>query len=237
MDSEQDPEQGPNTTARPQVDRVAPPAYDNFHAGLGNTGLPIPPPATNGKFYFESQAEETIELGLCPEPPYHPNGDTGPGPQTWFARLKFKCDNVPQLMREGLHWSLDNVQWEDGYMDLKDRLPEPQSILDKIINRYCLGYDLTHTRHYFLRDLQVPSRWIAHLQVHAGDIKDLSDIRLENISIDNICYTYAFSVGENKNIYGYETWDLESSFNAVYDDTPLEGWWPWPKKDRRRRLA
>ena len=120
-----DSEQGPDATAQPEVDRVAPPAYDNCHVGLGNSGLPIPPPATSGKLYFESQAEETIELGLCPEPPYYLNeniGNNGPGPQTWFARLKFKCDNVPQLMREGLLWTMFNEKTNTRFRIKRVRL-------------------------------------------------------------------------------------------------------------------
>ncbi|KAI1088528.1 hypothetical protein F5B19DRAFT_496328 [Rostrohypoxylon terebratum] len=148
--------QGPDTTHQPKVDRVAPPAYDNCHASLGNSGLPIPPPATRGDFYFKSEMSECIELILCPRPPSRPNGQAGPGRQTWIARLIFKCENVPQLMREGLHWSLDNVQWEDGYFSEEDE-DEDEDDGDEI-DDYIRDQGLTKTRHYFLRDLQAPQR-------------------------------------------------------------------------------
>ncbi|KAI0896278.1 hypothetical protein F4806DRAFT_496394 [Annulohypoxylon nitens] len=223
--------QGQDTTHQPKGDRVAPPAYDNRHASLGNSGLPIPPPATDGKFYFKSKMKENIELCLCPRPPLRPNGQAGPGRQTWFARLNFKCDNVPQLMREGLHWSLDNVQWEDGYFDDED---EDDEIHDDVINDYIWEHGLTRTRHYFLRDLQVPRRWIAHLQVHAKHLRILSNLRLENLSPDNIFTANAWSNNGSKVIYVYASHTLENSYNAIYDDMPMGGWWPWPKKEERQ---
>jgi hypothetical protein len=43
-----------------------------------------------------------------------------------------------------------------------------------------------------------------------------------------------YARGENK--YGYEVyfwskWRPEWNYNALYDDMPMEGWWPWPKKE------
>ena len=30
-------------------------------------------------------------------------------------------------------------------------------------------------------------------------------------------------------IYNYRKDKPEESFNAIYDNMPLEGWWPWPR--------
>ncbi|XDG04639.1 hypothetical protein ABKA04_004254 [Annulohypoxylon sp. FPYF3050] len=217
MDSNPDPN-SPNSS---QAD-VAPPAYDNPHARLRNSTQPAPP-ATNGKFYFENQTEETIEIGICPDIPGTPRA------LQWYARLKFKCDNVPQLMREGLYWSLDNVQWEDGYINTHG-LPEPNNEDDKEMNDYVLYKGLKYTRNYFLRDLQVPSRWVARFQIHAPTLKTLGDMRLENLSMEDIHYVRAWSSGRKGLIYGYEAKHPQNSYNVIYDDMPMEGWWVWPKK-------
>ncbi|KAI1408196.1 hypothetical protein F5Y13DRAFT_205053 [Hypoxylon sp. FL1857] len=185
-----------NSEPDPNGTDVAPPAYDNLHAGLGDSGLPMPPPATHGQFYFEKQISEAIELA--------------------YAR------------RSLTYWSLDNVQWEDGY--ISKTLPEPNNEYDKFMNQYLIEKGLMVTRHYFLRDLQVPSRWVAHFQIHAATVKVLTNMRLENLSTDNIDFAHAWSDGRQRSIYQYRRSHPEGCYNAIYDDMPMGGWWPWPKK-------
>ncbi|KAI1209807.1 uncharacterized protein F4807DRAFT_91105 [Annulohypoxylon truncatum] len=207
---------GPGTTHSPMAE-VAPPEYCN---------LPVPPPATHGQFYFETQTKETIEIALCPDPPNTPRAPL------WYARLFFKCDNVPQLMREGLYWSLNNVQWEDGYISA-DGPYEPHNELDGTINEWLQSKGLKLSRNYFLRDLQMPCRWVARFQIYAAEFKTLADVRLEELSMDDIRHTFAWSVGGKEYVYGYQALQPEQSYNAIYDDMPMGGWWPWPKKETR----
>jgi hypothetical protein len=30
-------------------------------------------------------------------------------------------------------------------------------------------------------------------------------------------------------VYTYSAFQLVKSINSIYDDIPLDGWWPWPK--------
>ncbi|KAI2463929.1 hypothetical protein F4781DRAFT_425944 [Annulohypoxylon bovei var. microspora] len=220
---------------------IAPPAYDHHHEStgrIGNNTLPIPPPATHGKSYFDNETTESIELDLRADCPYpDDNGSTtgsfSPPPTIlspfWCARLIFKCENVPQLMREGLYWSLSNVQWEDGF--ITSYAPAVNNSFDEIMNEYCLEEGLMYTRHYFLHDLQVPPRWIAHFQIHADTIRLLADLRLESLCKEHVYHAIAWSFGRQETIYRYDKSDWEGWYNVIYDDMPLEGWWPWPKKE------
>ncbi|OTB05700.1 hypothetical protein M426DRAFT_21730 [Hypoxylon sp. CI-4A] len=198
---------------------LPPPLYDNLHAGLGNSGLPIPPPATAGKFYFDNPTKETIQLWFRLD-------EDAPDGESRLVRLAFKSDKVPQLMREGLHWSLDNVRWEDGFLCKIDAMKNAPSHLVK----YLLDEDLTVARSYFLHDLHVPSRWVAHLQVFASSIKLLSKTRPEHLTMESIETAHAWSVDDQR-IYQYNKACPEEACNAIYNDMPLEGWWPWPKKN------
>ncbi|KAI1210178.1 uncharacterized protein F4807DRAFT_460009 [Annulohypoxylon truncatum] len=202
-----DLEMSSNRSSQPTAD-VAPPAYDNVHASVGNN-----------------------ELRLCPNPPYLTEKEVKEQ-GSWYARLIFKTDNVPQLMREGLHWSLENVRWEDGYIEAtpaeSDRTPP-----DKEQIKYCNKLGLIKTRHYFLCDLQVPSQWVAHLQVYAAKNRVLANMRLGNLSRKNIYAAYAGCVDREQYIYLYDSFRPETWYNAIYDDMPMRGWWPWPKKKKR----
>lgn len=55
-------------------------------------------------------------------------------------------------------------------------------------------------------------------------------IKPSNLSIQMVYDAWAWSIND-KIIYEYTSWKPEDNFNAIYDDMPMEGWWPWPKKE------
>ncbi|KAI1826729.1 hypothetical protein F4861DRAFT_43275 [Xylaria intraflava] len=177
-----------------------------------------PGPPTSGKFYHEDKRQILIQFIYCPDPSLRPET------QDWEAVLFVKCSDVPRLMREGFHWNDENVVKEDGYIDKTPRQ------YHRATARYRGSY-----RHYFLTDLQKPPRWVATLQVLASKLEALSRFRLDELSRENTYSASAYSQsGPNqpaKDIYSYHHQSPASHINAIYDDRPLEGWWPWPRKD------
>ncbi|CAJ2511221.1 Uu.00g068460.m01.CDS01 [Anthostomella pinea] len=132
------------------------------------------------------------------------------------------CEDVPRLMREGFHWTVANVIREEGFV-------EDSPALERGWNGTKGGVPFLRSRHFFLRDLQQPPRWTAHLHARAPNDAILSSIRLEKLSVDTINVAAAWSLG-SKLIYFYNIANPQDAFNAIYDDMSMEGWWHWPRK-------
>ncbi|KAI2640149.1 hypothetical protein GGS21DRAFT_505438 [Xylaria nigripes] len=132
--------------------------------------------------------------------------------QDWLARLMVKCGDVPRLMREGFHWDSGNLVHEDGYIMYR-RLDEDNS---------------GNTRFYFLKDRQYPPRWTASLEVHASCVETLYRFDLDQLSREIIFFAAATSQAGDS-IYQYYHHSPAYSFNAIYDDMPMEGKWPLPR--------
>ncbi|KAI1655186.1 hypothetical protein F4813DRAFT_368013 [Daldinia decipiens] len=198
---------------------AAPPAYESLNTSDQQPHRVVPP-ATNGKRYFEKETKSHIAFCFSPDP-------TKPYPtQLWSAQMIIKCDNVPQLMLEGLRWTTDSVLWEDGYVaEISAAYMHIKTFED-----LCEA-GLTWTRHYFLQDIQQePPRWIAHLQVHAETCKTLAGIKLGELSIQNVVSAYAWG-SRREYIYSWIKKKPWEAYNAIYDDMPMDGWWPWPKRE------
>ncbi|KAI6082208.1 hypothetical protein F4821DRAFT_247700 [Hypoxylon rubiginosum] len=140
--------------------------------------------------------------------------------------MEVRCSDVPLLMQEGFHWSTANVIREEGFIN--DISPDLRHLKLRYLGNP--NHPCTTTRYWFLRDLQQPPRWTARLQVHAPNYEILSGIRLENWTIDMVRIALAYDCS-GKLIYQFNTSKPRSHFNAIYDDMPLLGWWPWPKEN------
>lgn len=180
-----------------------------------------PTPATGGKWYREDSQTTTIGSTFLSEPSMDWSS------QKWVAKMQVKCSDVPRLMREGFHWSSSNVINEDGFTD------KNFTILEYPLNKREWG----HNRHYFLKDLHEPPRWIATIEVIALRLKTLSLFDLRQLSPEKNSYTKALT-DDRKQIYQYHYSNPDDCFNVIYNDTPLGGQWPWPKehnKDKKGR--
>ncbi|KAK8052945.1 hypothetical protein PG996_012246 [Apiospora saccharicola] len=107
-------------------------------------------------FYNEDDKPYSIRLLFTPDE----NGDEDSklSSSGWCAEMFVRCDSVPQLTREGLRWSSENIRREEGHF-----------------------------------------------------------------SFGPIPYPWGPSRGTSP------PWAPHEAYNALYDDMPMEGWWPWPK--------
>ncbi|KAI0533376.1 hypothetical protein GGR58DRAFT_521618 [Xylaria digitata] len=176
--------------------------------------LQQPGPATSGKSYRENNERCSMWFGFCPDP-----SDKSLN-QEWTAMMMVKYRDVPRLMREGFYWDCANVIREEGFVD-KD-LTDARCRQDR--KRWAT------TRHYFLKDLQQPQRWVATIKIFALNPGTLYKFDLNRLSRENVQWATAVNQ-PRKLIYSWQ-YDFPGVwFNAVYDDTPMEGWWPWPRKN------
>ena len=144
----------------------------------------------------------------------------------WEATLTVKCADVPRLMREGLFWSVDNIVPEEGFI----QAAPPQS------HSRAFGY--SHVRTWILTD-KPESRgghgtpdWVACLEVYATAIEALTGFRPQNLTRAHIWKANAWDV-HGRTIYNYDSYAPAQNYNCVYDDMPLQGWWPWPRREDR----
>ncbi|KAI1401578.1 hypothetical protein F4819DRAFT_508425 [Hypoxylon fuscum] len=198
-----------------------PPPYVELDDNTNNQITPAiqiqstPGPARNGKFYHDepglgAENHPSVKFWLQSEPGKDDYS------QPWYGEIHVKCNDVPRLMRKGFHWTTANVIREEGFLEgIDPKLNLPDSC--------------TITRNWFLRDLQQPPHWIACIKVHSPNAEVASGIRLDNWTTDMVHAAYAFSLS-SKCIYQFHLARPQDAYNAIYDDTPLEGWWPWPKK-------
>ncbi|KAI1458497.1 hypothetical protein F4805DRAFT_141169 [Annulohypoxylon moriforme] len=185
-----------------------PPTYDE---AVDNTTQVAPGPAGNGRLFYDTPGRVSIVFVIKPNPRkdnYH---------QPWIAQMDVKCGDVPLLMREGFYWTTANVIKEEGF--IKHTKPA--------LARYG-----KITRIWILRDLQQPPRWTAYLSVYAWSHEVLSGIRLDSWTKDMVQSCQARGLSQHF-IYSFDKSKPRCHFNSIYDDMPLKGWWPWPKKDLR----
>ncbi|KAI1441189.1 hypothetical protein F5Y02DRAFT_431380 [Annulohypoxylon stygium] len=207
----------------------APPAYGDVHTkeadkkevdmGIVTAHLQKlqidPGIAGNGKFYSDIPMTAPVWFWVVPEPKRDLEL------QQWCGRIYVKCDDVPRLMREGFHWTTANLIREEGHFDTT-----PFGVAFPLT--LCHKYPIW--RKWYMRDLQQPPRWVACVHVHAPTVDVAAKVRLADWTVDMIWGAYAIGT-LGKRIYNFERARPGHSYNAIYEDMPLEGWWPWPKKE------
>ncbi|PHH80635.1 hypothetical protein CDD80_638 [Ophiocordyceps camponoti-rufipedis] len=142
----------------------------------------------------------------------------GFSPLRWSALLQIYTSDVLYLMTNGLFVTTDNVRESKSYFLQSDAINES--------NRQ-RGY--TQGRKYYLESNGLfGSRWHGSLKVFAGDFRTLSSFRIGYLSVDLIRSASAWNKDGNQ-IYAYESVYPDQAWNAVYDDRPVKGLWPWPR--------
>jgi hypothetical protein len=136
---------------------------------------------------------------------------------SWAATLVIRCD-VSRLMREGLFWTPDNIIPEEGHLFCP-------------VHRKWLAKGLCHGRSWILADKSNGEnpRWVGRLEVSAHLYEMLQAFRPENLSMENVSLVYAQN-GNGQMVYNYLRRWPENDYNYIYDNKPLQGWWPWPKE-------
>ncbi|KAI1084872.1 hypothetical protein F5B20DRAFT_591908 [Whalleya microplaca] len=163
-------------------------------------------PVSNGKLY---PLKKNIEFTFSPDPTAHP------ATQEWRGLMVIECVDVPRLMREGIYWTSDNVMKEEGWL-----------------SKNATGLTWSHTRQYFLQDLQKPTRWLANLKIESSSYTALRNVRPENLTVENMDSAYAWGYS-GREIYMWQSRDPSTWINVIYNDMPLERMWPWPKEEKK----
>ncbi|KAI1741531.1 hypothetical protein F4680DRAFT_464550 [Xylaria scruposa] len=189
--------------------KAAPPPYEETRS-LPPQHQRRPGPAMSGKFYHEDKRRNSMWMNFYPDP------SKDIKKQDWAATLKVKCRDIPRLMRKGFFWDDANIIREEGYVD-----QDPTK---------SYGKNWSGTRHYFLRDLQQPPRWIATVELFAVNKETLCRFDLNQLSREKMHSARANSQSGHM-VYSWEYGFPRMSLNAIYDDRPMEGWWPWPRMD------
>ena len=91
-----------------------------------------------------------------------------------------------------------------------------------------IGFD--HERVWSLADKlngETPL-WVAHLEARSRSVPTLSGFQLRNLSRENVHRAHAWNADQQL-VYHFDNHSLSNSFNCIYDDMRLQGWWPWPR--------
>ncbi|QPH19221.1 hypothetical protein C2857_004396 [Epichloe festucae Fl1] len=140
------------------------------------------------------------------------------GQVPWHAVLTLHVKDVSQMMTGGVHLSSENI-------DPRGALISNRGIH---LSTYCKSLGWTHYRRYALRHLQDGNpQWKGIMIVRSGSVKELSRFRFDDLSIKNIRMVRAFVRSVNQ-VYFFDCIDANKNFNALFDDMPMHGWWPWP---------
>ncbi|KAI1263240.1 hypothetical protein F5Y18DRAFT_429329 [Xylariaceae sp. FL1019] len=194
------------------------PTYQNavHHKSSIAPGIFTSPPSapTGGRIYERTVGEPSIRAALSPDP------QQPQFLQDWCAQLLVKCDDLPRLMREGFHWSLTNIVREDGFAE---PFKDPDG---GIKTRF------TVVRTYYLRDLNYKPLWTAKLIVHSVSSDALRAFRPADLSHNNVRYLRGWNKF-GQPVYVYSTEHPTFNINAIYDEEPLSGIWPWPRADTK----
>ncbi|UPL02047.1 hypothetical protein LCI18_012981 [Fusarium solani-melongenae] len=128
----------------------------------------------------------------------------------WTAQLDLVTRDIHSMMRDGLFLTCENVRQEENHVK----------------QTYTEGIGNLHNRCYTVTS----SKWSGYLNVCAGAVKPVASFRLHHLSAENV---FTVSVGNHKSyqIYRYDARRPENNANYLYDDMPMEGLWPWPRKE------
>ncbi|KAI1357540.1 hypothetical protein F5Y08DRAFT_352242 [Xylaria arbuscula] len=179
--------------------------------------LPPPPLKIAPKPYQEYDQPHLTTFTFSPDP------SDRTLKQDWIGVMHVKCDSVARLMREGFHWDKTNVMLEEGWIDWEPHGPGYPMRQD--------GRLWSVVRHYAIEDLDYSLRWIAHLKIFPLDPVTLYRFNIGKLSSENVHSARVTNL-DGDVIYRWYPQSPEHCFNLVYDDMPLEGWWPWPKEEQ-----
>lgn len=136
----------------------------------------------------------------------------------WSARVVFHTKDLAYLMHHGLSLTQENVDFRKNHCRLlRDRENQPW----------------THARYFEAKDNNtLESHWSAKITVFGNDYGTLGAFRLQDLSLETVNSAAAYD-NRNRPLYKFSVMDPDSNFNAIFDDLPLPGMWPWPKAPER----
>lgn len=129
----------------------------------------------------------------------------------WIASLDLVTSDLPSLMRDGLYLGQENIR------ELENHVKKSWS---NEHNRYFLS------RYFSVVDL----KWSGKLCVTSWNYEPVGDFRIHHLSADKV-YNARVLNKDGNTIYYYAMRSPEKNANYLYDDMPLSGLWPFPRKE------
>ena len=149
-----------------------------------------------------------------------------PGGIEWLGRIDIHSRNLPHLMRHGLFWGQDSIRKEQGYFVCNDtaKLPVAQRTSGwKYMRKYVLKSQSSGP--------DGKPEWVGEFYMFSKELSVLAGIKLETwLPPAKYLVQWANAWNwEDDVVYHYRKNAPEENFNAIYDDMPMQGWWPWPR--------
>ena len=139
----------------------------------------------------------------------------------WAAVLRIGVKDVATLMKDGLFWSEENLDREAGYV------VNPQHAVGPSIPK-----DWKYARFFSFEDIGIEPRWKAKMHVFSRNLEQLSRFEFGELRVDKIVFCRA-NDAEGNMVYLYDDGidGKRVRINSFFDKMPLEGWWPWPRRN------
>lgn len=143
---------------------------------------------------------------------------------TWAARVVFHTKDLPGLMHRGLFLRHENVDYRKNYCRVLGERESPP---------------FTHARYFEAKDISSAfggsggsggdcKLWTAKVSVYAYDFGTLGAFRLQDLAQETVYSTTGLDT-RGRPLYKFSALRPGDNFNAIFDDLPLPGMWPWPK--------
>ncbi|PHH60122.1 hypothetical protein CDD80_1672 [Ophiocordyceps camponoti-rufipedis] len=183
-----------------------------------------PPPA-----YECSTTTFVHQLARMPPIPRHQHDPTtslrfefaGRSPTRWEAVFDVYAADVPALMRQGFYVTKENVR-------------ESKNSFTASLSETNKRHGWTKGRNYYLEhnsSFTWGGRWHGYLTVFANDLSTLSNFRIEHLTVEAIQLAEAWN-RQGEPVYAFHCEYPNQSWNAIYDDMPMKGLWPWPRDSK-----
>lgn len=211
--------------------------HSSFHTSL-------PTPQTTGTATPRKEGDDT-PAGTQPEPSYNfsklasnPEWSTlvmtmlpCPGGSefdlaraAWIATLEVRCADLARLMERGFFWGAENVVPGDVGGPPADA------------SAWWAARGFCHARRWALAAETpavggggVPS-WVATLDVISRFAELPPRFPLHALSWRQVRSAGAWEAGSDRKVYQFDYRAPWKNFNLIFDDKPLQGWWPWPRE-------
>jgi hypothetical protein len=198
------------TSQDPALARSAPasPEPESAQSAVGSPIPERPPPpyqqVTSSDMWYV-WIEFTSDRAKIPLP--HKKIDASSG---WFAELGLWTPDIVGLMRDGLYVTEEDVDISKNHTT----------------EEYCPRYERKMVfRHYRLKG----PKWSGYLIVKSVDLHETRNFRIQRLYYDKAIIGYVQDKKKNLVYIWLHLHDFKT--NSIFDDKPLEGLWPWPRKE------
>lgn len=151
----------------------------------------------------------------------------------WQATMDVFAENVPRLMRLGFFWTPADLREDSGEMHVDRRLCWPHGRRGGGGAQSSIRWRRGWNMRMFVSDegSSESSEWSMTLRVYSRDLTVINDFDLDWITPDMVVKATATN-WRGELVYRA---DMRSDirFNTIYGETPLRGWWPWPKEGKQ----